>query len=42
MGREAFDFWRPYPRPRGYTLRFQVVDHPEGVPGDIGLTLSWL
>jgi hypothetical protein len=29
-------------QPRGYKLRFQVVDYPDGMPGDIGITLSWL
>jgi hypothetical protein len=42
LGKEVFDFWRKYLQPRGYKLRFQVVDYPDGIPGDIGLTLSWL
>lgn len=42
LAREAYDFWKKYLQPRGYKLRFQVVDYPDGMPGDIGLTLSWL
>jgi hypothetical protein len=42
LGKEAYDFWRQYLQPRGYHLRYQVVDYPEGIPGDIGITLSWL
>jgi hypothetical protein len=42
LGKEAYDFWRKYLQPRGYKLRYQVVDYPEGIPGDIGITLSWL
>lgn len=42
LPKEAYDFWKKYMQPRGYKLRFQVVDYPDGVPGDIGITLSWL
>jgi hypothetical protein len=41
LPKEAYDFWRKYLQPRGYKLRFQVVDYPNGIPGDIGITLSW-
>jgi hypothetical protein len=40
--KELLDFWRKYLQPRGYKVRFQVVDFPDGMPGDIGVTLSWL
>jgi putative tryptophan/tyrosine transport system substrate-binding protein len=33
--------WHKYMRPRGYRLKMQVVDFPGGIPGDIGITLSW-
>jgi hypothetical protein len=42
LPKEAYDFWKKYMQPRGYKLRFQVIDYPGGVPGDIGITLSWL
>ena len=41
LAKEAYDFWRQYLKPRGYKLRYQVVDYPDGMPGDIGITLSW-
>lgn len=41
LPKEAYDFWKKYLQPKGYKLRFQVVDYPDGMPGDIGLTLSW-
>jgi chromosome condensin MukBEF ATPase and DNA-binding subunit MukB len=39
--KEIYQWWEKYFRPRGYKLKAQVVDYPDGVPGDIGMTLSW-
>ena len=39
--KELFQFWDTHLRPRGYRLRCQIVDWPNGMPGDIGMTLSW-
>jgi hypothetical protein len=41
LPKEIYDFWLKYLRPRGYRLKFQVVDFAGGIPGDIGVTLSW-
>ena len=41
LPKELFQFWRTYLQPRGYKLRFQIVDWPDGMPGDIGMTLGW-
>ena len=41
LPKELFLFWQQYLKPRGYKLRFQIVDFPNGMPGDIGVTLSW-
>jgi hypothetical protein len=41
LPKELYDFWRKHLEPRGYKMRFQVVDFPGGMPGDIGITLSW-
>jgi hypothetical protein len=41
LPKELFEFWQKHMKPRGYRLRFQVIDFPGGVPGDIGVTLSW-
>jgi hypothetical protein len=39
--REIYQLWHKYFRPRGYKLRVQIVDWPGGMPGDIGMSLSW-
>ncbi|HVQ81752.1 MAG: hypothetical protein WBW13_18205 [Pseudolabrys sp.] len=41
LPKELFEFWKQYLQPKGYRLRYQIVDWPEGKPGDIGITLSW-
>jgi hypothetical protein len=41
LPKELFEFWKQYLQPRGYRLKFQIVDWPGGKPGDIGVTLSW-
>ena len=41
LPKELFEFWKKYLQPRGYKIKFQIVDYPGGVPGDIGITLSW-
>ena len=41
LPKELFEFWKKYLQPRGYRIKFQIADWPEGVPGDIGVTLSW-
>ena len=39
--KEIYQLWDKYFRPRGYKLRVQIIDFPGGVPGDVGMTLSW-
>ena len=39
--KEIYLLWDKYFRPRGYKLKAQIVDFPGGLPGDIGMTLSW-
>ncbi len=39
--KEVFQLWTDYLKPRGYRIRYQVIDFPGGVPGDIGITISW-
>ena len=41
LPKEIFEFWQKYLKPRGYKLRFQIVDWPGGKPGDVGVTLVW-
>ena len=39
--KEMYQFWHEHLRPRGYKLKVQIADFPDGLPGDIGMTLSW-
>ena len=38
---EIFQLWTDYLKPRGYRIKYQIVDFPGGVPGDISITLAW-
>lgn len=39
--KEMYQLWKDYLQPRGYKISYQIIDFPGGVPGDIGITLSW-
>jgi hypothetical protein len=41
IAREIFQLWSDYLKPRGYRIRYQILDFPGGVPGDIGITIAW-
>lgn len=41
LPKELYEFWERQLRPRGYKIRFQIVDFPDGMPGDVGITLKW-
>ena len=41
IAKEIYQLWADYLRPRGYRICYQIIDFPGGVPGDIGITLSW-
>jgi uncharacterized protein YpuA (DUF1002 family) len=41
LPKEMYEFWGRQLRPRGYKIRFQIVDFPDGMPGDVGITLKW-
>jgi len=41
LPKELVEFWRQHLKDRGYKLRVQIVDFPGGMPGDIGIILSW-
>ena len=36
-----FELWPEYLRPWGYRIGYRVIDLPDGVPGDIGVTIFW-
>jgi hypothetical protein len=39
--RQAYELWRDHLQPAGYRLTATIVDWPGGLPGDVGLFLSW-
>jgi hypothetical protein len=41
MPKELYDFWKKHLQPLGYRIKYQIVDWPGGMPGDIGISLSW-
>jgi molybdopterin-biosynthesis enzyme MoeA-like protein len=41
LPKEMYEFWQRQLRPRGYKIKFQIVDFPDGMPGDVGITLKW-
>jgi hypothetical protein len=41
LPKEMYEFWDRRLRPLGYKLKFQIVDWPGGMPGDVGISLKW-
>ncbi|HVR56665.1 MAG: hypothetical protein WBE32_14865 [Pseudolabrys sp.] len=41
LPKELYLFWKQYMQPKGYRIKFQIVDWSGGRPGDIGISLSW-
>lgn len=39
--RQAYELWRDKLKPNGYGLKSMIVDWPNGMPGDVGLFLTW-
>ena len=39
--KEIYEFWQRQLKPRGYHMRFEIIDYPGGMPGDVGIFLSW-
>jgi hypothetical protein len=39
--KEIYQLWHKYFRDKGYQLRVEIVDFPNGMPGDVGMTLVW-
>jgi hypothetical protein len=42
LPKEMYEFWDRQLRPLGYKLKVQIVDFPDGIPGDVGITLKWV
>ena len=41
FAKRAHEFWQKELQPIGYKSRAQILDYPGGVPGDVGIFLSW-
>jgi uncharacterized protein (DUF1778 family) len=41
IAHEIFQLWSDYLKPRGYRIRYQIIDFPGGVPGDISIVIVW-
>jgi hypothetical protein len=39
--KEIHQLWDKYFRDKGYKLQVEIVDFPNGVPGDVAMTLKW-
>jgi uncharacterized protein (DUF1778 family) len=39
--REIFQLWSDYLKPRGYRIKYQIVDFPGGILGDISIVIAW-
>lgn len=38
---KAYELWREKLQPLGYKLKVMIVDWPNGLPGDVGMYLTW-
>lgn len=41
LPKELYQFWKQHLEARGYNIKFQIADWPDGMPGDISMTLMW-
>lgn len=39
--KEIYGLWDRHFRARGYRLKAEIIDFPNGMPGDVGITLMW-
>jgi len=39
--KEIYQLWDRHFRARGYKLKAEIIDFPNGMPGDVGITLKW-
>jgi hypothetical protein len=37
----AYEFYQNELQPHGYKLRAEILDFPGGMPGEVGITISW-
>jgi hypothetical protein len=39
--KQLYDIWEKELKPKGFKLRFEVLEYPKGIPGDIGMFVAW-
>ena len=39
--KELLDYWERQLKPRGYRIKYHIIDFPGGMRGDVGVVLSW-
>ncbi len=39
--RKVYEFWKEKLSPLGYKLKVLIIDWPNGLPGDVGMYLTW-
>jgi hypothetical protein len=39
--KELFEFYERQLKPRGYRIKYHIVDYRGGIRGDVGVVLSW-
>ena len=39
--RKAYEFWKEKLSPLGYKMKVLIIDWPNGLPGDVGMYLTW-
>ena len=39
--KEIYQLWADYLQPRGYRIKYQIADWPNGMPGDISIVIAW-
>src|SRR5262245_41601433 len=39
LPKELYQFWKRHLQPKGYRIKYQIADWPNGMPGDISITL---
>ena len=39
--KNLYDLFEERGRPQGFKLKAQIVDFPDGIPGNVGMILSW-
>ena len=39
--KQLYEIWEKELKPKGFKLRFEVLEYPKGIPGDIGMFVAW-